>query len=90
MSNKILRILFISNWIKENEKKPTFCNFLPELTACTPKVQLETPAEGITINMNVVVDHRIDVKFDEKSRAVLQTSDNKAAKSEAVVEAPIE
>lgn len=65
-----------------------FC--LLNLTACTPKIQLETPSEGITINMNVVVDHRIDVKFDEKSRAVLQTSDNKAAKSEAVVATPAE
>lgn len=50
--------------------------FLINLTACTPKIQLETPAEGITINMNVVVDHRIDVKMDEKSRAVIKTSDN--------------
>ncbi|WP_265410926.1 YnbE family lipoprotein [Actinobacillus pleuropneumoniae] len=71
-------------------KSLLFAIFCLNLTACTPKVQLETPAEGITINMNVVVNHRIDVKFDEKSRTVLQTSDNKAAKSEAVVEAPIE
>lgn len=36
------------------------------LTGCTPTVQLETPKEGITINMNVVVDHNISVKMDEK------------------------
>lgn len=41
------------------------------LTACTPKIQLETPAEGITINMNVVVDHKIDIKMDKKTEAVL-------------------
>ncbi|WP_459993615.1 YnbE family lipoprotein [Mannheimia haemolytica] len=41
------------------------------------EVQLETPSEGITINMNVVVDHRIDVKMDEKSRAVITKSENK-------------
>lgn len=54
-----------------------FAIFLLNLTACTPKVQLETPSEGITINMNVVVDHRIDVKMDEKSRAVITKSENK-------------
>lgn len=54
-----------------------FAIFLINLTACTPKVQLETPSEGITINMNVVVDHRIDVKMDEKARAVIKTSENK-------------
>lgn len=51
--------------------------FIINLTACTPKIQLETPTEGITINMNVVVDHRIDVKMDEKSRTVIKTSENK-------------
>lgn len=56
-----------------------FAIFSLNLTACTPKVQLETPAEGITINMNVVVDHRIDVKMDEKSRAVITKSENKTA-----------
>ncbi|KAE9532495.1 hypothetical protein A1D25_00985 [Ursidibacter arcticus] len=45
------------------------------LTACTPKIQLETPAEGITINMNVIVDHKIEVSMDEKSRAVIKTVD---------------
>lgn len=60
-------------------KTASFCFaiFLLNLTSCTPKVQLETPADGITINMNVVVDHRIDVKMDEKSRAVITKSENK-------------
>ena len=35
------------------------------LTACTPTIQLDTPKEGITINMNVVVDHNIKVEMDE-------------------------
>lgn len=52
-----------------------FAFFCLILTACTPRVQLETPEEGITINMNVVVDHKIDVKMDEKSRAVIQIKD---------------
>ena len=43
------------------------------LSACTPTIQLDTPKEGITINMNVVVDHNISVKMDEKSQAALET-----------------
>lgn len=42
------------------------------LSACTPRIQLETPPEGITINMNVVVDHKIQVEMDEKSRVTIQ------------------
>ena len=38
------------------------------LSACTPTIQLDTPKEGITINMNVVVDHNIKVEMDEKSQ----------------------
>ncbi|MCK3654544.1 hypothetical protein A4G19_01780 [Pasteurellaceae bacterium Macca] len=54
---------------------PFFCLIL---TACSPKIQLETPPEGITINMNVVVDHKIEVQMDKKSRAVIKTIDQKA------------
>ncbi|AUI65313.1 MULTISPECIES: YnbE family lipoprotein [Glaesserella] len=53
-----------------------FAIFCLNLTACTPKVQLETPPEGITINMNVVVDHKIEVTMDKQSRAVIKTVDN--------------
>ncbi|EER48198.1 YnbE family lipoprotein [Actinobacillus minor] len=53
-----------------------FAMLILNLTACTPKIQLETPEEGITINMNVVVDHKIEVKMDERSRAVITTSEN--------------
>ncbi|QIW15616.1 YnbE family lipoprotein [Pasteurellaceae bacterium RH1A] len=52
-------------------KPVCFAIFCLVLTACTPKVQLETPKEGITINMNVVVDHKIEVKMDKESRAVI-------------------
>ena len=41
------------------------------LTACAPTTQLDTPKEGITINMNVVVDHNIKVEMDEKSQKVV-------------------
>ena len=50
------------------------------LTPCTPKVQLETPKEGITINMNVVVDHKIEVKMDERSRAIISSVEDKESK----------
>ena len=45
-----------------------------ELVACTPTIQLDTPKEGITINMNVVVDHNISVKMDEKTHAATGAS----------------
>ena len=38
------------------------------LTACTPTIQLDTPKEGITINMNVVVDHNIKVEMVKNPR----------------------
>ncbi|MDD7568394.1 MAG: YnbE family lipoprotein [[Actinobacillus] rossii] len=42
------------------------------LTACTPTIQLDTPKEGITINMNVVVDHNISVNMDEKTQKTIE------------------
>ncbi|MDG6445805.1 YnbE family lipoprotein [Glaesserella parasuis] len=50
-----------------------FTIFCLNLTACTPKVRLETPPEGITINMNVVVDHKIEVIMDKESKAIIKT-----------------
>ncbi|OOF77774.1 hypothetical protein BKG96_07750 [Rodentibacter caecimuris] len=47
------------------------------LAGCTPTIQLDTPKEGITINMNVVVDHNINVTMDEKTKAVMAESDKK-------------
>lgn len=57
-----------------------FASILLFLTACTPKIQLETPKEGITINMNVVVDHKIEVKMDERSRAIISSVEDKENK----------
>lgn len=45
------------------------------LMACTPTIQLDTPKEGITINMNVVVDHNIKVEMDEKSQKAVSEVD---------------
>ncbi|MGR6981341.1 YnbE family lipoprotein [Testudinibacter sp. P27/CKL/0425] len=43
---------------------------LPML-GCVPKIQLETPKEGITINMNVEVEHKIQIETDDNTRRVL-------------------
>ena len=49
--------------MKKHLKKPPhfFCLTAASLmlAGCTPTIQLDTPKEGITINMNVVVDHNI-------------------------------
>ena len=34
--------------------------------ACTPTVQLAAPAEPITINLNIRIDHEIRVKVDRE------------------------
>ena len=56
--------------IKHLKFQPHFFIFpaMFTLTACTATIQLDTPKEGITINMNVVVDHNIKVEMDEKSQ----------------------
>ena len=46
------------------------------LFGCNPTIQLETPKEGITINMNVVVDHNIKVEMDEKSQKAVSEIDS--------------
>ena len=50
-------------------------SFCFALTGCTPTVQLETPKEGITINMNVVVDHKIKIEMDDKTGKVIEKKD---------------
>lgn len=47
------------------------------LTGCTPTIQLDTPKQGITINMNVVVDHNINVKMDEATKAATEEMKSK-------------
>ncbi|MGR3808116.1 YnbE-like lipoprotein [Pasteurella testudinis DSM 23072] len=44
---------------------------LPVLLGCVPKIQLETPKEGITINMNVEVEHKIQIETDDNTRRIL-------------------
>ena len=56
--------------IKHLKFQPHFFIFAAmfTLTACTPTIQLDTPKEGITINMNVVVDHNIKVEWMKNLR----------------------
>ena len=63
--------------MKKHQKKSPhfFCLSLCfVLVACTPKIQLDTPKEGITINMHVGVDHNISVKMDEKTQVATGNS----------------
>ena len=48
------------------------------LIGCNPTIKLETPKEVITINMNVVVDHNISVKMDEKTKAATEAAKRKS------------
>ena len=43
-----------------------FCTLLTTVAACTPTVEVKAPAEPITINLNVKIEHEIRVKVDEE------------------------
>jgi len=36
------------------------------VSACAPRVELAVPSEPITINLNVKIDHQIQVKVDQE------------------------
>lgn len=66
---------------KHLKKSPHFWGLLAVsllLSGCKPTIQLETPKEGITINMNVVVDHNISVKMDETTKAATEAAKRKS------------
>lgn len=44
-------------------------------SGCSPTVQVATPAEPITINLNVKIEHEIVVKVDEDLDALFQNDD---------------
>ena len=43
-----------------------FTCLLALVAACTPTVQVNTPKEPITINLNVKIEHEIRVKVDKE------------------------
>lgn len=36
------------------------------ISACTPRIAIETPKEPITINLNVKIEHEILIKVDQQ------------------------
>lgn len=41
------------------------------LAACTPRIEVAAPKEPITINMNVKIEHDINIKADKEVEALL-------------------
>lgn len=42
------------------------------LTGCTPRIEVAAPKEPITINMNVKIEHDINIKADKDVKNLLQ------------------
>lgn len=42
------------------------------LTDCTPRIEVAAPKEPITINMNVKIEHDINIKADKEVEALLK------------------
>lgn len=46
------------------------------LIACTPKIQVVTPETPITVNLNVKIEHQINIQVDKQIETLLsQNSD---------------
>lgn len=43
------------------------------LTGCTPRIELAAPKEPITINMNVKIEHDINIKADKEVETLLKS-----------------
>ena len=41
------------------------------LSGCTPRIEVAAPKEPITINMNVKIEHDINIKADKEVEALL-------------------
>jgi len=42
------------------------------LSGCTPRIEVAAPKEPITINMNVKIEHDINIKADKEVGALLK------------------
>lgn len=42
------------------------------LAGCTPRIEVAAPKEPITINMNVKIEHEINIKADKDVEALLE------------------
>ncbi|MCY3768324.1 MAG: YnbE family lipoprotein [Gammaproteobacteria bacterium] len=49
------------------------CNVIavPLLAGCTPKIEVSTPTEPVTINLNVKIEHEIRVKVEKDLEDIL-------------------
>ncbi|WP_220265779.1 YnbE family lipoprotein [Enterobacter sp. Colony194] len=43
----------------------------PVLSGCTPRIEVAAPKEPITINMNVKIEHDINIKADKEVETLL-------------------
>lgn len=43
------------------------------LTGCTPRIEVAAPKEPITINMNVKIEHEINIRADKDVETLLKT-----------------
>ena len=43
------------------------------LSGCTPRIEVAAPKEPITINMNVKIEHEINIKADKEIETLLQS-----------------
>ncbi|MCY3449385.1 YnbE family lipoprotein [Citrobacter freundii] len=43
------------------------------LVGCTPRIEVATPKEPITINMNVKIEHEIHIKVDKDVESLLKS-----------------
>jgi hypothetical protein len=71
-------ILWIKQRVTDFMKILQILILLPllQLAACTPTVQLASPSEPITINLNVKIEHEVRVKVDRELEDVFaQNSD---------------
>jgi len=46
--------------------------FMLMLNGCTPRIEVAAPKEPITINMNVKIEHDINIKADKEVEALLK------------------
>ncbi|QMI05243.1 YnbE family lipoprotein [Citrobacter sp. RHB25-C09] len=43
------------------------------LSGCTPRIEVAAPKEPITINMNVKIDHEIQIKTDKDVEKLIKS-----------------
>lgn len=46
------------------------------LSACTPKVIIQTPNEPIVINLNIKIEHEVKIKIDKELDSLIDDDDD--------------